>query len=111
MENSNNESLEIFIQPTELKGEGELIETGPDLGKLVEFTPQLLDKTLNVITFGAESFSKVLNKMKGKKYYPDNATLEFGIGVGGKGKVFIAEASASSSLKISLTWDSKKSKK
>lgn len=109
MENSNNEDLKIFIQPAKIKGE--VIETGPGLGNLVEFTPQLLEKTLNVITFGAESFSKALNKMKGKKYYPDNATLEFSIGVGGKGKVFIAEASASSNLKISLTWNSERSKK
>ena len=101
MEEKNNPTHEISIKPISL--EGDVIEVGVE--NLVKFTPESLEKAFNIINVGASTFSKTLDKMRKDEHCPDSVGLEFGVQVDVKGKIFIAEASANSSFKVSYTWE------
>ncbi len=105
MVSNEGQDLHIYMQPVSFPGE--FVETGvKDKLKYIDVSGAIQRKILKMIKSTAESFYETFKEIKPSEWRPDKAKLEFGIQVDFKGEVFIAQASANSSIKIILEWNS-----
>ena len=76
------------------------------VGKRDAHTPKAVEKLVPADFYAAvRDFSKGLMGTL-REVMPDEATLEFGVGVQGEGKFILCSASASATVKVTLKWKS-----
>lgn len=102
MQRRKNEET-IQFQPAKI--EGDIIKAGIK-EKLVDVSTQYLSEKISlIIELASKNVHKTLTTMKkDDNVIPDKAAVEFGISLDMRGEIFIAQAAANSSMKISLEW-------
>ena len=84
-----------------------------EAGRLTEMGEKLtleFDKVMGTVRSAALGFRDGLSKLE-KKARPDEATLEFGLTVGGEAGVAVAaKATGEAAFKVSLTWKNSEDK-
>jgi len=103
MEDFEKSKIKIYMQPAIFAGE--FVETGAK-NKFLEISEYIKNDIIKSVHSLAESFYDMLKEFKPDNKQPDIARVEFGVQIDINGQVFIAQASANSSIKIILEWKS-----